>query len=384
MCGDRPAHGADRDDDALGHVIASLRRAFDAPLSAEQARAVADLAERAALAIRHGRSVDALASSRDTLRVDLEAQARAIRRLARERAQTRRVLAAAGAGLWECRLSDERLEWSREVYDLFGFGPGTRLHREDTLGCYMAASRVALDEARSGALANGGAFRIDSEIETAKGERRWIRLNGVAELERGQAVRLYGVKQDVTEERAEIQSARRLAEQDALTGLANRRLFEDTLATLSADRDAALALIDLDGFKQVNDTFGHLTGDECLKEVARRLAAAARGATLVARTGGDEFAVLFDRGLSRSEINRRMRRIVEALRVPVSRGDFLLEIGASAGVALSDGGPAAAWSARADLALYAAKSAGRGAFRNFDPAMTAHSASAFDAHRLAV
>lgn len=355
--------GANDDDEA--HLLANIRAAFaNADLTGDEALRLAKLAEAAAWAIRRRRDADAL----DRMQAELDAKAALVRRLNATLLQSRRTLqgalSAARAGLWECRLSDERLTWTNVVYHLFEAPPGATLHRNDVLGCYAPSSLRALEEVRGAAIRTGGRFGLDAEITTLKGRRRWIRLSGVAER-RGASVRLYGMKQDVTEERDIADHARRLSEADALTGLANRRLFEEKLAELAVDPQSALLLVDLDRFKQLNDTLGHVAGDSYLKQVAARLRRVCRGAALVARIGGDEFAALFTGDHNRTDVERCAQEVVEALRIPVERGDFLVELGASVGVARAEGRSPSDWFVQADVALYAAKAAGRGTFRTF-------------------
>ncbi len=366
-----PGRASDRADAQVDRLVACIELAFaDPALSAEKARRLAALAEKAAWLIRRRRE----RAERRAMIAELDKRSAEIGRLRRMleqgRSDVERSLAAAGAGLWECRLQDERLDWSAGVYDMFGLPKGARMRRGDMLDSYAPGSLATLDQVRDEALRRGGNFRLDAEIETPRGEKRWIRVSAVVERSAGAPIRLYGLKQDVTDERGVLEDAWRLSEVDALTGLSNRRRFEAELQRLSGTSGAALLLLDLDGFKQVNDSLGHLTGDDCLKEAAQRLTAACRGAALVARLGGDEFAALFAPGLSRDELERRGQDAADALRFPVRRADFQLELGASVGLALS--GPAGArdWIARADLALYAAKSAGRGAFRSFEPSMS--------------
>ncbi|MFC3691926.1 GGDEF domain-containing protein [Chenggangzhangella methanolivorans] len=356
-------------DDDAARLIAEVRQALSTPgLKREQAEAIARLAEDAAHALRRGR----LEEDRRRLADLVEAQARAIDALRLEADRRSRTidaaLGAARSGLWECRLGDERLDWSAGVYDLFGLPAGSRLHRRDMLDLYKPASLERLERVRGEALVKGGRFSLDAEITTARGVSRWIRIAAVVEHEGGRATRLYGMKRDVTGERAIAAQTRRLAEVDALTGLANRRLFDERLAERAHDPRAGLLLVDLDGFKGVNDTFGHSRGDACLKEAARRLEATCRGSDVVARLGGDEFAVLVTDAAGG---DRLAARVVEALRMDVEGDGARIAIGASAGFAASDGAAPAEWFARADLALYAAKAAGRGAFRTFEPSMAA-------------
>ena len=166
-----------------------------------------------------------------------------------------------------------------------------------------------------------------------------------------------------------------MAGHDALTGLANRSRFTEQLETaltgLRIDRALAVFSMDLDGFKGVNETFGHPVGDALLRQVASRLSRCLRGAGQVARLGGDEFAIL-QIGLDRRRGAASLaRRIVSALGAPYDLDGEQVAIGASVGIALANG-PADNASdliKRADLALYAAKASGRGTYRFFEQPM---------------
>ncbi len=308
----------------------------------------------------------ALTEASQTIR-SAEVQLRLIRREAERLAERQRTFerasAAAGIGLWECRLHDEALDWSSGVYDLFGIPRGTALRRGRALDHYPAASRRALEAARSRAIAERTGFRLDTEIETAAGRLRWIRLTATVDVRDGFAVRLFGIKQDITDEKQASEAARRRADFDGMTGLANRMRFEDRLACLCREGAGLLMLIDLDGFKAVNDGLGHAAGDACLKEVARRMAGLCREADLVARIGGDEFAILLGGDLAVSVAGGLAERIITAIGHPMGIGDGGVRIGASVGIAAIAGGSPADTFARADAALYAAKGAGRNTFR---------------------
>ena len=161
---------------------------------------------------------------------------------------------------------------------------------------------------------------------------------------------------------AEMGLSRALALQDPLTELPNRRALASALdaAVARASRDGgtfAFYLLDLNGFKRVNDKHGHLVGDEVLRETARRLRAAARQGDLAARLGGDEFAVLAYRVGTRPEATEIGRRLLAALDGGIRIGDQVFGVGVAVGVALC---PADATTAeevvrRADAAMYQAK-----------------------------
>ena len=167
-----------------------------------------------------------------------------------------------------------------------------------------------------------------------------------------------------------------MAHHDALTGLPNRLQFHERLQTAleqqrRPDDGIALLCLDLDHFKQVNDTLGHPAGDLLLKEVAGRLRACVRDGDLVARLGGDEFAVL-QCGASQPEYASVLaQRIVEALGAPYDLGGDRAVIGASVGVAVVTPHLCSAdlLLRSADLALYQAKANGRGSFSFFESSM---------------
>ncbi|HZF68471.1 MAG TPA: EAL domain-containing protein [Gemmatirosa sp.] len=181
------------------------------------------------------------------------------------------------------------------------------------------------------------------------------------------------------------------AHHDALTGLANRLQFHECLAqalarAVEAGRSpdhVAVLLLDLDGFKHVNDSLGHAAGDALLVEVAQRLRHATRGSDVVARLGGDEFAVLLDRVRSDVEATVVAERIQRALRAPFAVHGTVAVVGTSIGVARGAGADPAgaagdadveavdALLRNADLALYAAKARGKGQHALFAPEMHA-------------
>jgi diguanylate cyclase (GGDEF)-like protein len=200
-----------------------------------------------------------------------------------------------------------------------------------------------------------------------------MRLTADVAFEHGRPVRLFGAKQDITYERQLWDRLRQLAECDPLTGLANRGVFEERYHQLSkhAFNDvsiAALALIDLDHFKEINDRLGHAAGDECLRQVAIRLQRAFGDAILVARIGGDEFAVLLRGPLPSLEIKQTLAHALRALCRPVIWRNLLIDVGTSIGAAIlkrSYHQDSSQLFAEADSALYAAKAAGRKMVRIF-------------------
>jgi diguanylate cyclase (GGDEF)-like protein len=168
----------------------------------------------------------------------------------------------------------------------------------------------------------------------------------------------------------------RQAFRDPLTELGNRTMFIDHATDALADADdtmTAIILVDLDGFKEINDTYGHATGDALLRTTAERLNANVRANDTVSRLGGDEFVVLLPRLTDDQIADAVANRILRDLAQPLVIGDAVLTIPASAGIALTRGSGTAvdAVMREADLALYQAKAEGKGVARRFDPAQFA-------------
>jgi diguanylate cyclase (GGDEF)-like protein len=182
---------------------------------------------------------------------------------------------------------------------------------------------------------------------------------------------LAGVVESLIALHAELQEATNAAIHDEMTGLANRDFRRAMAAAVPGVRTAvnqcAVLYIDLDGFKGVNDRWGHATGDAILREAAGRLAASVRSTDFVGRLGGDEFAILM-RGVSEaSEIESVAGRVIQRLAVPYCRDGLVCSLSASIGIARSpeDATTVARLLECADIALYAAKRAGRGCFHYY-------------------
>ncbi|HZU76896.1 MAG TPA: GGDEF domain-containing protein, partial [Dehalococcoidia bacterium] len=181
---------------------------------------------------------------------------------------------------------------------------------------------------------------------------------------------------DVTMRAREQERVVHLAFHDALTGLPNRALLLDRLAQTLARQvrgggNVAVMYLDLDHFKQVNDTLGHAAGDALLIEVATRLQSCVRPGDTVARLGGDEFALILEDVDDADPAVSTAERLLERLSEPVPLEGTSVHVGTSIGIALSERGESAPESLlrQADTALYRAKAAGRGCYRIYDPSM---------------
>lgn len=276
-----------------------------------------------------------------------------------------RSLKAARVGIWECTLPDETLRWTDTVFELFDIEPQSAISRDYIVSLYCPQSRLDLKAVRDKAIEDGTGFTLDARITTAKGNLRWIRITAIVDRIDGRPVRIFGMKQDITSEKLMFEQIRRMTEVDSLTGLASRARFEDLFRTIWTEKQAlphALLLIDLDGFKAVNDRLGHQAGDEFLRLTARRLIEAAPTAVMRARIGGDEFAIIqaFE---TQQDLIMLTRQIAEVLDDDVSLSLHGLTVSASIGAAaISPTSTPEEIFLRADRALYRAKACGKAAF----------------------
>jgi diguanylate cyclase (GGDEF)-like protein/PAS domain S-box-containing protein len=266
-------------------------------------------------------------------------------------------------GAWSCDLESEDLSWTGGVYDLFGLPRDAPVERGDIVEMYSEESREVLEQRRARAIAARAGFTMDATIVRPDGTVRWMRITAATKVSNGRSVSLYGMKQDITDDVLRWESLRMRAECDALTGVANRARFQSEF--LGQKRNApelaevgALVLFDMDGFKSVNDMWGHAAGDACLSIFAQRLKAAFADASLIARIGGDEFAVVLPPIRSREAAEAYVRRNVLALHAPAEWAGKVLPLGVSAGLAFAEAAPdfdPQELFVAADGALYVAK-----------------------------
>jgi diguanylate cyclase (GGDEF)-like protein len=183
---------------------------------------------------------------------------------------------------------------------------------------------------------------------------------------------------DITERMRSEEQIRHLAHYDALTDLPNRALFHERLrqelAQATVERQLAVLYIDIDEFKSVNDSLGHMIGDELLKSVAQRLGACIESSDFVARLGGDEFAIVKTAVKDPADVADLATRALETIRAPYDCLGHQVTSDASIGVAIAPqhGTDLDQILKNADMAMYAAKSAGRRTWRFFEPSMDAH------------
>ncbi|SBW12181.1 putative diguanylate cyclase/phosphodiesterase (GGDEF & EAL domains) with PAS/PAC sensor(S) [uncultured Alphaproteobacteria bacterium] len=268
-------------------------------------------------------------------------------------------------GIWTASSEQEGLFGIDSAYPHTRSGWDALIHPED-----LPRVRAYFDDRdRLGSAAFDIEFRIHRPRD---GALRWI--HGVGRIERHHREPVVvGAVRDVTDAKAHHERIEYLAQHDSLTDLPNRTLLADRMRqALAARRDELVAVcyLDLDGFKPINDLWGHDVGDLVLMEVAHRLIANARAGDTVARMGGDEFVVLLCGLADTAEIEGIAARLLDTVARPYTVGDDAVSASASIGIAVHRLGPAIEPDAlirQADQAMYEAKRKGRNRFHVFDP-----------------
>jgi len=300
------------------------------------------------------------------------------------RSEERYALAAsgAGAGLWDWDLIEDRIFFSPRWKEMLGHddedigsSPSewlSRVHPED---------RERLEDALIEHVAGQSAhFENEHRILHDNGTYPWMLARGTAVRdENGEPYRMAGSQIEVTERKLAEEQLRHAALHDGLTGLPNRALFSETLerAFRRRERDPdysfAILFLDLDRFKLVNDSLGHLAGDRVLEAVGRRLRSCLRAGDGVARLAGDEFTIFLDRVGDIGAAVQIAERMQGTLRQPLDVDGQEVVLTAGVGIVLSDDryDTAEEILRDADIAMYRTKEDGGGSCRVFDPAMHA-------------
>jgi diguanylate cyclase (GGDEF)-like protein len=261
--------------------------------------------------------------------------------------------------------SDYRVQKALYKEGIASFVLQARGHLSDSL---RSAQRVDLLSVVTALFVGGISFV--AWLSTVRGIRRW---RGVLERSVREGKRAkQAFSRDVTSAREETAEMTRSAHHDFLTGLPNRMLLNDRIGQAIAlaprhKKRIAVLYLDLDGFKQINDSLGHAVGDQLLQAVAACLVKCVRGSDTVSRLGGDEFIVLLSEAELPEDAALIAKRILDALATPHSIGAQRLKVTTSIGVSLypEDGTDAETLIANADTAMYQAKASGRHTFRFF-------------------
>jgi diguanylate cyclase (GGDEF)-like protein/PAS domain S-box-containing protein len=278
---------------------------------------------------------------------------------------------------WQLDIANGKVIWSEGLYNMYGFDPHqTASSYTEQHKLFTPESWSKLSTAMSKTIDTGVPYELELEIARKDGKNQWIWARGEAiRNEKGDIVNLHVVAQDITERKRAKEQLERIAHYDLLTNMPNRVLLADRLnqAMLQCkrrDQTLAVAFMDLDGFKAVNDLYGHNVGDKLLVKLSQRMEGALREGDTLARIGGDEFIAVMI-GLESIEDSKPiLKRLLKAAAEPVNLDDAVIQVSASIGVSLypQDHVDADLLMRHADQAMYVAKQAGKNRYHFFDTA----------------
>ncbi|MEP6841671.1 MAG: EAL domain-containing protein [Bradyrhizobium sp.] len=291
-------------------------------------------------------------------------------------------------GDWSYRLGDTDLWWAPEIFRLLGYDPASfHTSREAVLSTYAGDGARRVVESQADVVRKGVSGNVDVKVKCGDGSIRDVTVTSEAMVDpAGRAIGFFGTIQDISERKRAQEQLEKLAYYDPLTGLANRALFQreinDVLTRCGrTGARGALLLLDLDRFKEVNDSLGHAAGDELLTKVARLISRVVDSEHFLCRLGGDEFAIIVPEYRDVDEVSDLASAVNGAVAgsIQLDRGEA--NIGTSIGIALipQHGSNLSDLQRNADLALYRAKEEGRGRFRFFEAGM-----SEFVQHKIAL
>ena len=314
---------------------------------------------------------------------DITARYRAERAARLSKTRLTVALQATQIAIWDWDIKHDRWYASREYYTVLGYPPELgrgnrevwleRLHPDD-----RPRVSALIERARSGV---PQLYQYEARLRHADGTYRWMSVRGktVERDRQGRATRMLGVRIDVTDKKSAEESIRRLAHYDPLTGLPNRTLLNERMsadiAWAQSKRESfAVLVLDIDKFKNINDTFGQTIGDELLVEVAKRIQSLGSEADTVARVGGDTFVIVLS-GAKTTQATRTAQRLLDSLSVPFRTRELELVVTPTIGIALfpAHGTDFDTLIKCADTAMHRAKHSGRNHYVFFTEEMQTRS-----------
>ena len=288
-------------------------------------------------------------------------------------------------GDWSYRLGATDLWWAPEIYNLLGYDPTKfKTTRDAVMSVYVADGANHVLESQSQVLRTGTTQSVDVKAKRCDGSIGDFVVTSKAIVgEGGNAIGFFGTIQDISERKQAEEQLEQLAYYDPLTGLANRALFRREVDDAvkhwrETGATGAILLLDLDRFKEINDSLGHASGDEVLVKVGHLFSRVLGTDHFLYRLGGDEFAVVVRDCGARDSIEKLATKLIEAISDPIKMDRGEVNIGTSVGVVLVANGCVESVQLIssnellrcADLALYRAKESGRNCFKFFQHTMS--------------
>lgn len=314
------------------------------------------------------------------VRNTLHQQARLEQSLSVSEERWKFALEGAGEGVWDWNLQTDEVFRSGQWHKIYGYA-------ENDIGKTAADGRQlihpedlprAVEDINAYLQGNTDSFTSEFRLLCKDGSWKWTLSRGmiVKTSADGRPLRMIGTHTNISERKYSEDQIFRLAHFDSVTGLPNRVLFQDRLQqdieiAKRSSYSLALMFLDLDRFKEVNDTLGHDAGDALLKEAARRLLECVRVSDTVARLGGDEFTIILNNSSSLTSVEHVAQQVLSRLSRPFELGDEIVYVSASVGITMfpQDAEEAEVLLKNADQAMYAAKEQGRNCMHFFTPSM---------------
>ncbi|MDA8255427.1 MAG: EAL domain-containing protein [Betaproteobacteria bacterium] len=305
---------------------------------------------------------------------DISEQVRSREAVASAEARYRSIFENATDGLFQTAAEGRYLAANPALARIYGYAsPAELIAALQNIGSQLYIDPSRRETFKRLMIASGRVDDFESEVKRRDGTIIWISESAHSVFDSDGSFLYYeGVVQDITDHKLHQQQLEYQASHDLLTGLPNRTLLADRLqqSIAQADRNghfAAVAFIDLDNFKYINDSLGHQAGDDLLVEVSRRLQGCLRGTDTVARYGGDEFVLVLNNHYQAVSVIRLMERVLDDIQRPVVVDGTDLFVTPSIGISLypNDGGDAQTLIKNADAAMYLAKGKGRNNFQFF-------------------
>lgn len=294
----------------------------------------------------------------------------------------------AQVGGWEFDVITGSLYWTTETYRLYDTSPESFNPTIDAnVNQFLPESRQSISHALHAAIHEGKDYDLELEAYTLKGRKFHVRTTCRVTQANGKTIKLTGIFQDISQHKNaqhKMESANKslahansvlkhITYYDALTRLPNRTLLSDRMQqAMAANRrrgdSTAIALLDLDNFKEINDTYGHGGGDQVLMHIAEKIKNTLRDSDTIARIGGDEFVAILTGLTHPADYKTLLMRVLEAISKPIILNGQSIEIFASIGVTTypQDCVDAEQLLRHADQAMYTAKQAGKNCFHLFD------------------
>lgn len=289
--------------------------------------------------------------------------------------QLKHAIKASYSGIWDWDLTTNKFYYNDAFFSMLGYQPIDFLQDSFSFTALIHSEDISLYKEQITRCLNShdSEFQIEYRLRKQDTTYCWVLSKGMVVEKNitGHPLRMTGTHTDISAEKQKQQSLRLLSQTDHLTGLANRAFFITQVKQVLINTPGihALFFIDLDGFKQINDTFGHHAGDTVLTTIAERLCCLFRQKDILCRFGGDEFAIFLPHSGKNHFAPESATRLLKALNTPIKLDGESINISSSIGISFypHDGTTAQLLLKNADIAMYQAKAMGKNTYQLFSP-----------------